>query len=216
MPNFFFFGEAIVLGLASGPACVASCGPVVVPSLLAERSGLRANFGYLGAFLGTRFAGYLLFATVAWQVGSMASLSPAARSLVFGIVHLLLAGVLVWYAWAVGRACAPGCGGSGLVTIGAAGKPGIPGAAVLGLLTGVSLCPPFVAAGLRAAELGSLAAALIFFAIFFLGTSVWFLPFIGLGCIRRNEAITTVARMTMVLIALYYGFLGITAFIGRT
>ncbi len=216
MSVLFSLGEAMALGLASGPACVASCGPVLVPSLLAERSGLRLNFSYLGAFLGTRFLGYLLFATVAWQIGSLASLSPAGRGVVFGIVHLLLACVLFWYAWAVGRACSRTCAGSELVSLGPAGKRGVPGAAVLGFLTGVSLCPPFVAAGVRAAELGSLTAALLFFAVFFAGTSVWFVPFIGLGCIRRNEAVITVARMAMVLIALYYGIMGITILVGRT
>ena len=65
------------------------------------------------------------------------------------------------------------------------------------------------------AELSSVVGALTFFAVFFVGTSVWFLPFVSLGCVRRNEAVTTVARMAMVLIAIYYGFLGLTMLIGR-
>jgi hypothetical protein len=72
-----------------------------------------------------------------------------------------------------------------------------------------------VIAGVRAAELDSAAAALVFFAVFFLGTSVWFLPFVGLGCVRRSQAVTTVARMAMVLIAVYYVFLGTTMLMGR-
>ena len=89
------------------------------------------------------------------------------------------------------------------------------GAAALGFLTGLSLCPPFVVAGVRAAELHNLIAALLFFAVFFVGTSIWFVPFLGLGCVRRNEAVMTVARMTMVLIALYYFYLGSMLLIGR-
>jgi len=61
----------------------------------------------------------------------------------------------------------------------------------------------------------SVAAALLFFAVFFVGTSIWFVPFVSLGCITRNEAVTTVARMAMVLIALYYGVLGLTMLLGR-
>ncbi len=208
-------GEAIVLGLASGPACLASCGPVVVPSLLSERTGWRANLGYLSAFLATRFLGYVIFAAVAWQVGRMASLAPAERTPVYGIVHVLLAAALLWYAWSVGRGCARECTAPELVTIGKVKKHSIPGAALLGLLTGISLCPPFVAAGVRAAELGSLAGALLFFAVFFFGTAVWFLPFLSFSCIKRNEAVVTVARMAMVLIALYYGFVGVAMLAGR-
>jgi sulfite exporter TauE/SafE len=209
------FGEALVLGLASGPACVASCGPVVVPSLLAERSGLRVNLRYLSLFLATRLLGYLLFAAVAWEVGTLVFLEGPARSFVFAGIHILLAGVLFRYAYAVGRLRAHAAAAPQLVTIGAPRNHPIPGAAVLGFLTGVSLCPPFVAAGVRAAESRSLMAAVIFFALFFVGTTVWFIPFAGMGWIKRNEAVTTVARMSIVLIALYYLFAGVTALIAR-
>jgi hypothetical protein len=101
------------------------------------------------------------------------------------------------------------------VTIGVARKRLISGPAALGLLTGLSLCPPFVIAAVRAAELGSAAAALRFFAVFFLGTSVWFVPLVSLGYVRRSQAVTTVARMTMVLIAIYYLCLGLAMLMGR-
>lgn len=208
-------GEAILLGLTSGPACIASCGPVLVPSLLAERGGLRLNTRYLGTFLGTRFLGYLLFAVVVGEIGATASLPPPARPLVYGAVHLLLAAVLVWYARTAGRSCVGECAEPALVSIGITARRGVPGAAVLGLLTGVSLCPPFIAAGVRAAESGSVAGAALFFTAFFAGTTVWFVPFVGLGCVRRNEAVLTVARMAMVLIALYYAFLGTAMLLGR-
>ena len=176
---------------------------------------MRLNAGFLSAFLGARFLGYLLFAAVAWELGVLVSLPPALRMLLAGIVYVLLAGVLLWYAYSAGRTCAHSCKSSELVNIDITKKRGLPGAAALGFLTGVSLCPPFVAAGVRAAGLGSVAAAVLFFGVFFVGTSVWFVPFVGLGCVARNEAVTTVARMAMVLIAFYYGFLGLTMLIGR-
>jgi sulfite exporter TauE/SafE len=213
MAASFIVGEALILGLASGPACVASCGPVLVPSLLGERTGLRLNTRYLSIFLGARFLGYLLFAALAWRLGALISPPPATRQLVVGTVDVLLASVLLWYAYSSRQVCAPSCRGSELVTIGVARKRGVPAAAALGFLTGLSLCPPFIAAGIRAAELGSATAALLFFATFFVGTSVWFLPFVSLGCVRRNEAVTTVARMAMVIIALYYATLGVTMLI---
>jgi hypothetical protein len=176
---------------------------------------LRQNARYLSIFLGARFLGYLLFAALAWQLGALVSLSPGMTPFVFGAVHVLLAFVLLWCAYSARPACAQSCSGSELVTIGETRRHGVSGAAMLGFLTGVSLCPPFAAAGVRAAELGSLAAALLFFAVFFVGTSVWFVPFVSLGCVRRNEAVITVARMAMVLIALYYGYLGSMMLIGR-
>lgn len=208
-------GEALVLGLVSGPACVASCGPVLVPTLLAEHTGLRMNVRYLSAFLGMRLLGYLVFAAVAWQVGTLVSLQSSASPAIFSVIHILLAGVLLRYAYAVGKSCSHASTQPELVMIGSAKKRGIPGAAVLGLLTGVSLCPPFVAAGVRAAEAASMAGALIFFSVFFVGTSIWFVPFAGMGWIRRNESVITVARMAMVLIAVYYLYIGLISLIGR-
>lgn len=223
MAASIIFGEALALGLASGPACIAACGPVLVPALLTERAGLRPNARTLSVFVGARLLGYMLFASVAWEVGSLASLLPAHRLMMMGAVNVILAGVLIWYAWSAKHACGEGCAErklvdidkQKLVNIGAVRSHRASGAAMLGLLTGLSLCPPFVAAGFRAAQMSSIVQAVLFFMFFFVGTTIWFVPFAGLGCIVRNQAVMTVARMTMVLIALYYFALGIGLLIGR-
>jgi len=215
MAAFVSYGEALALGLASGPACLAACGPVLIPSLLTERTGFRPHARYLSAFLAARLVGYMLFAVVAWELGALASMLPAPRLLMMGVVYLLLACVLLWYAYSARRSCAQPCADSKLVQIGESRNRGVAGAAALGLLTGLNLCPPFVVAGIRAAQLGSMAAALLFFLVFFLGTSIWFVPFVGLGCIVRNQAIIIVARMAMVLIALYYLLIGIAMLLGK-
>jgi sulfite exporter TauE/SafE len=209
------FSEALVLGLASGPACIAACGPVLVPSLLAQRTGWRPHVRYLSAFLGARLLGYLLFGAVAWELGTLASLLPGPRVMLMGAVDVSLACMLLWYAYSARQICGHSCGDSKLVEIGAKKDSGTAGAAALGLLTGLSLCPPFVAAGIRASQLGSVVAALLFFACFFVGTSVWFVPLAGMGCIVRNQAVITVARMAMVLIAVYYLLMGAGLLLGR-
>jgi sulfite exporter TauE/SafE len=183
--------------------------------LLAERAGFRPHARYLSAFLAARLVGYLLFAVVAWELGALASMLPTPRLLLMGAVYVLLACVLLWYAYLARHSCAQPCAESKLVRIGESKNHGIAGAAALGFLTGLNLCPPFVAAGVRAAQLGSMAAAILFFFFFFLGTSVWFAPFISLGPIVRNQAVITVARMAMVLIALYYLSMGIAMLLGK-
>jgi sulfite exporter TauE/SafE len=215
MAALVVFGEALTLGLVSGPACMAACGPVLVPSLLSQQTGFRPHLRFLSAFLWARLLGYLLFAAVAWEVGTLVSMLPASRLLLMGLVNISLAGVLLWYAYSARRVCSPSCSSSKLVQIGGTKDRRVTGAAVLGFLTGFSLCPPFVAAGVRAAGLGSIAQALFFFLCFFVGTSVWFVPFLGISCIARNQAVVIVARMAMALIALYYLFLGIAMLMGR-
>lgn len=223
----FLFGEAFLLGLASGPACIAACGPVLVPSLLAGQAGMRSNLRFLTVFLGARLAGYLLFAALAWELGVLAALLTRPHLPITGLVYVVLAAALVWYAFAARHSCAPACTGSRLVTIAGQGAAsGVPtnrqmnlqraiGPASLGFLTGLNLCPPFVVAGVRAASLGSVAEALLFFSFFFAGTSLWFVPFAGFGCIARNQAVLTVARMAMLLIAIAYLAMGVVMLLGR-
>jgi hypothetical protein len=152
---------------------------------------------------------------VAWELGTLALLLPASRILLVGAVNVTLSGVLFWYSYSAKHVCGHGCSESRLVTIGATVSHRVNGAAVLGLLTGLSLCPPFVAAGFRAAQLSSVLQALLFFTLFFVGTSVWFVPYVSLGCVVRNQAVVTVARMAMVLIAIYYLASGIAMLAGR-
>ena len=208
-------GEALALGLASGPACVASCGPVLVPALLTGNGGVRISLRALLVFLGARLLGYFVFAAVAWEAGALAHLAPGPHLMLTGAVDVALAGMLLFHAYFAKAGCGGSCPDEKLVNISTGKDRGMARTAVLGLLTGLSLCPPFIAAGFRAAQLGTVALALLFFACFFVGTTVWFAPFAGLGCVVRNQAVVTVARMTMVLIAIYYLILGIALLMGR-
>jgi len=205
-----------MLGLATGPVCLASCGPVVLPWMLVQPPGVRAHGAQLSLFLAARLAGYLVFAAAAWSLGAAIPQSWAGRSWIFGGVELLLAVALVVYAagWPRPR-CADRKSPSKLVKIGQASPTRRSGAVTLGFLTGVNLCPPFLVAGVRAAQLESLPAALAFFVLFFAGTAVWFVPFLSLGFVRRTPAVLTVARMLAVLLACWYGFSGASILIAR-
>ncbi len=245
-------GEALVLGLATGPVCLATCGPVVVPWMMVQPRGVRGHSRQLGLFLAARLAGYLVFATAVWLVGSSiprawvgrrAGRAGIGQSWLMGGIEVLLAAALVVYA--VGwphRGCAAANPANAqasarheardrpayaqasarlgttdkLLRIGEAPRSLRSGALALGFLTGINLCPPFLVAGVRAAELEHLSAALVFFVCFFVGTAVWFLPFLSMGFVQRTPAVVTVARMVAVLLACWYGFSGVYLLIERT
>jgi len=204
-------GEALVLGLTTGPVCLASCGPVVLPWMMIQPHGIRSHSRQLSLFLLGRLAGYLLFAFIVWSLGASVPRSWAGRSWIFGGIQLLLAVALLVYAagWPHRRR-ATSDPSAQLVQIGAAPRPRTSGALSLGFLTGINLCPPFLVAGVRAAQLGSLSVALLFFVFFFAGTAIWFVPFLSLGFVRRSPAFVTVARVTAVLLACWYGFTGVS------
>lgn len=196
--------EALTLGLASGPVCIASCGPVLVPCLAAQAENWRGTGRSLAIFLGGRLAGYLAFAVLVWTLGMALPLDTRSRALVYGFANLALAVSLALYAWMPRHFCARR---PSLVQIGVRR----PATLTLGFLTGLNLCPPFAAAGVRAAESQTLVSAVAFFLLFFIGTTVWFLPALAVSPLRRIPAAATVARFTMIALAVYYAYLAIIA-----
>lgn len=206
-----------MLGLTTGPVCLASCGPVVLPWMAVQPRGVRLHSRQLAFFLAARLAGYIVFAAAVWLAGASIPRGWTGRPWVFGGIELLLAAALVVYAtgWPL-RRCTPHEPSNRLVQIGEASRPRPSGALAVGFLTGVNLCPPFLVAGVRAAQLAHLSSALLFFVCFFAGTAIWFLPFLSLGFLTRTPAVVTVARMVAVLLACWYGISGISLLIERT
>lgn len=206
-----------MLGLSTGPVCVASCGPALLPWLLAQPQGLGRQSRQLAFFLVARLAAYLLFAAAVWYIAGFVRGSWSGRSWLVGATQVLLAVTLLVYAagWPH-RRCIRSEASSPLVQIGAAQSERHSGAFALGFLTGLNLCPPFLVAGVRAAQLASLSSSLLFFGAFFVGTTVWFVPFLSLGVVKRTPAVVTVARMVAVLLACWYGYSGGMILIERT
>jgi hypothetical protein len=221
--------QGFLLGLAVGPTCLAYCVPLVVPYLLGQGRTVRASALAVAQFLGGRLCGYLAFAILAWLVHEMLRHGTSGRleAVAGGGVDLGLAGLLTWYGLAAPRApCAVHWFAAGpekgTVPIcakhpqGRSGKWGLspfPGPVVvpaaMGFLTGLNLCPPFLAAFTGAVRTESLPQSLAFFAFFFLGTSVFFLPLPFLGALRRFSALRTIGRLTALVMAAYYGYAGI-------
>jgi sulfite exporter TauE/SafE len=202
--------EALLLGLSVGLVCLASCGAVLVPWLIVQRRTVAGTAWLLAQVLVGRLAGYLVFAIAAWGFGMLLTPSDLrSRALLFGAAHLALAAMLVWYVVAKPSRVSS----AGTLPI----QHRLPvvrhrvargGPAALGFVTGLNVCPPFVAAAVRAAETRSLSGSLVFFALFFIGTSVWFLPFLVTGAAHRLPHARTVARVALGIVAAYYAYTG--------
>ena len=230
--------QGFLLGLAVAPTCLAYCVPVAVPYLLGEGRTVRSSALAMGQFLGGRLCGYLAFAVLAWLVHQMLHQGTTGRLDVVagGAVDLVLAGLLTWYGLATRPApCAAhrfvaSCGNEGPIAVElptgphrqteAAGGRHTPQKTAprrsllvlpvaMGFLTGLNLCPPFLAAFTGAAKTESLGESLAFFACFFLGTLVFFLPLPLLGALGRFSAIKSIGRLTALVMAAFYVYAGI-------
>ncbi|MBI5534780.1 MAG: sulfite exporter TauE/SafE family protein [Deltaproteobacteria bacterium] len=220
-----WLAEPLLLGLSSGLLCLSSCGPVLVPWIASEPRPLSTTAGLLGWFLAGRLIGYLGFAVLVWAAGMAMPLETRTRTWLFALAHLALAvGLIVWVVRKprAKRCQAPPSPAADLqrTSDGKARKrlpiaPRPSGSALsLGLMTGLNLCAPFVAAAVRAMQTGSLTRSLAFFSLFFLGTAVWFVPSIAVAWLSRLQGAAFVARLGAGVIATYYAWLGTSTLVG--
>jgi sulfite exporter TauE/SafE len=74
-----------------------------------------------------------------------------------------------------------------------------------GLFTGFSVCPPFFMAAARVFGKGDGIHGMIYFFMFFLGTSVYFAPLLGVHLFKRHlDTVRMVARLTLILLGIYF------------
>jgi len=203
--------RGFLLGLSSSAVCLSACAPVLVPFLLGEARAVKADFLALGAFLSGRLVGYLAFAILAWSVGALLHPEPATFARLIAIAYVLLGALMVLYGalrpkvWCASSA-ARWIGRWGPSAKAMTWPPLMP--AILGLLTGLNLCPPFLLAFTEAASARNIYGSLLFFFSFFLGTSLLFVPFPILGVLRKYPAMQIVGRLTAVVVGIIYCSIG--------
>ena len=87
---------AFFLGLASGGACLVTCGPLAAAFLTAERVGLRRGTALLTVFLSGRLLGYLGWAVLSWLLGRAIFQVPEG-STALSFAGLILGAWLIYY-----------------------------------------------------------------------------------------------------------------------
>ena len=178
-----------------GPACLGYCAPVCVPLLGCEQRKWGASMRVLGLFLLGRLAGYTLAGIAVGVAGTLllGKISVAA----WGGIRVVMGVLLILFGLF-----------SDSPRIRCFSKP--PGdsssprvAALLGLLTGLNLCPPFGAAIAGAAAAASIRSALMYFWAFFAGTALYFAPLLLLNQFTKIEAFRQVARICLFLAGIW-------------
>lgn len=207
--------EAFLLGLSNGVVCIGYCAPILVPYLLGQGSGVLANVSIVARFLLGRLAGYLAFSVLAFAFHTALPASVAVRNLVMGSTYVILSVLLVFYGFRYGTGspvCAARGSGPFLLKAGRLWPALAP--AILGLLTGLTICPPFLLAFTAAVEKTTLTGSVAFFVLFFCGTSVFFLPFPLVGSLKRLSVLSTVGRLAAGIVGLYYFYAGLMLLLG--
>jgi sulfite exporter TauE/SafE len=206
---------ALFLGLTSGGACLATCGPLIAAFLAAESNTLQRSTALLTVFLSGRLLGYLGWAVLSWLLGWVIYQSPKGF-VVFSSASLVLGAWLIYYG--ISQPVLPhgNCPGSILKYLDSpwgTHQVFLRGG-IWGFLSGLQVCPPFLTAVSEAARTGSLGGSLLFFFLFYLGTGIWFIPFPFIGTFGRFRQVAQVARFLTLPLGVYFIYSGLISITG--
>jgi sulfite exporter TauE/SafE len=188
-----FFFQGFLTGLSVGVYCIGICLPVFVPLLLSQRRRLKSAFWVVLEFSLGRLLGYILFGALIGWLG-LAINSPTIH-LIISLGTIVLAILMMIYAlgfWVWGsKVCATRFN-----------RVRIP--FVLGFLTGINVCPPFLASLGYIFNLKSLSNGVVYFLMFFLGTSVYIVPMGFLSVLTTSKTFRKIALASGFLAGLYF------------
>ncbi|MBU9888455.1 MAG: sulfite exporter TauE/SafE family protein [Candidatus Omnitrophica bacterium] len=192
--------QPVLAGLSLGAFCVTSCVPFLGSVLAAENRPSRQNALEILKFLTGRFAGYLCIGILAGYLGE--HFDSRWLRLATGLSLIVLSVILGYYLIGIFRReqvfCSPEPQGS----------LRHPSLFLMGFLLGINLCPPFLLSVTYVLSQHSALYGVVYFALFFLSSSVYFAPLIFVGLLARAYVFRTAARWSGFLISgifLIYG-----------
>lgn len=200
--------DSLILGLSSGSACLATCGMVMFPYLMAGASGVKRIVLDLTLFLLTRFLVYFILATLSWYFGQAFFSNPFVRNIVPGILYIVFAVMLVWYSISKNRN--PDCPAKIVQTVNNHRLVPI----LLGIVNSLGFCPALFIILTKGATQSTLVQSYLAFLAFFIGSSVWFLPLPLAGKIRKKEVLINIGILATGLAGIIFMIKGLTNLIG--
>jgi uncharacterized membrane protein (DUF485 family) len=200
--------DSFILGLSSGSACLATCGMVMFPYLMAGSAGVRRISIDLSLFMFTRFVIYFIMATFAWYFGQTLFSNPVVRNIVPGILYIVFAILLVWYS--IDKNRKRDCPAKVVKTVNNQSLVPI----LLGIVNSLGFCPALFIILTKSATQGTLIQSYLAFLSFFIGSSLWFLPLPLAGKIRKKEVLKNIGILATGLAGIIFLIKGLTNLIG--
>jgi len=183
--------NGLLLGLSTGIFCLSYCAPIFLPQLMSQQDKLKGWGIFLKFNLG-RLSAYAIFGAVFGWLGTQFQgefLESYARWLMIILsILLILYGLglslpkLKWCAWTK--------------------KIQLP--FVSGFLLGINICPPFLLALTYNFQHGGILSGLVFFIMFFIGTTAYLIPLTFLGLFTKMKWIRQAGRVAAIVAGIIF------------
>ena len=198
--------EGLALGLSAGVYCVGSCMVFFMPYLVVEgKRNISDNLKKISSFMAGRLIAYVAFAFAVGLIG--ASYRNIFTAKFSNICLIAASSFMIIYSlthnFKDSGLCALFVRRSSLMRI----------PFLLGMLTGLNPCPPFLVGSARLWTLNDILLGVILFIAFFLGTSVYMLPLALVSYINRSERIRKIGAMVALVSGVWFLFMGIAGLV---
>jgi sulfite exporter TauE/SafE len=190
--------QPLLAGLSVGAFCLTFCFPFMGVFFGAEKRGTRKNFLILLEFLAGRLSGYLCFGLLVGYLGE--KFDPQWLGMATAISFIALSIALFLYLLGLVREKSfcktpPWLRGRSL--------------AFMGFFMGINLCPPFLLSITYDFSKHSPLYGMVYFALFFLASSIYFLPLVFVGLASKAQEFQRMARLSGFLVAGIFFIYGI-------
>lgn len=190
--------QGFLLGAALSPTCLGVCLPLLAPYFGAEARGQKENLLAFLWFLGGRFLGYAAVGLLAGWLGQYVFTTGLSSRWLQGGVLLVTGILLIVYALVASFPHWSWC-----QTL-HQHQWDRQTPFWLGLLTGLNICPPFLAALAEAGVSGGPFAGFLILSAFFVGTSLILLPLPFIGWFGRSRAVQIIGRLAAGLAGIWF------------
>ncbi|HPS36666.1 MAG TPA: sulfite exporter TauE/SafE family protein [Candidatus Omnitrophota bacterium] len=191
--------QPLLAGFSVGAFCLTYCFPFMGAFLAAENRSSGRNLRIVLEFLGGRLAGYLIFGMAAGYLGER--LNSRWLGFATDISFIVLSVLLCLYLLGILKEKNGMCG----TALFFRGKSPL----VMGFFMGINLCPPFLLSVAYIFQHKNPLYGMAYFTIFFLSSSVYFLPLAFVGLAARAREFRTAARLSGFLVAALFFLYGL-------
>lgn len=196
--NWELIAQPLLAGLSVGAFCLTYCFPFMGVVLGAEERSAGKSLMVLLEFLAGRLAGYLCFGTLAGYLGEKLDSAWLRRTTDISFMVLSLA--LLLYLLGLVREKS-----SCRTPPWLKNSPPV----FMGFFMGINICPPFLIAITYVFSQHNPFYGMLYFALFFLASSLYFLPVVFLGLASKAREFRILARTSGFIVSgifLIYGF----------
>jgi sulfite exporter TauE/SafE len=192
--------QPFLLGISVGIFCFTYCVPFIAPYLVSEQRKLKKNFKIILEFILGRLGGYILFGAIFGYLGQ--KIASQTVNLILIIALMVLSVILIFYALGFLKPKGIFCSAKFI-------KFRTKAPILMGFLMGINICPPFLMSLAYVFTLHSIVKGIIYFLMFFLGTTVYFIPITFLGFLGKMREFRLIARIAGLVVGLAFLIYGI-------